>query len=159
MKSYITGDIFVFTPPQQSLQAWAPFQDCVDILFIFQNSDVDTEHPEWRLYWVAGIALCRTVGHVLAKVDAYTSNLHRLEIDALWKTWTSDKKAHAIFWEFIEKERNNLLKTYTFGATLKSEGDETFVQYEDGSDALQLFREAVYWWRHQLMELERRLEM
>src|SRR5215470_16672172 len=114
MVNYVTGDIFVFTPPRQTLKAWGPFWDCVLILFEFQNSDVDEETSEWRLYWVAGVALLRTIGHVLTKTDARTSQRHRMEIDRLWEAWKSDRNLTSIFWNFIEKERNNLLKTYSF---------------------------------------------
>jgi hypothetical protein len=154
MNDYITGDIFVFTPPRQTLKAWGPFWDCVTILFEFQNSDVDEEHSEWRLHWVAGIALLRTIGHVLDKADATVSPRHRGEIDQLWEGWKSDRARSSIFWDFIEKERNSLLKTYAFGATLSHDDEGYFVKFEDGQDAFQLFRQAVYWWRHQLMALE-----
>ena len=160
MDSYITGDIFVRTPPRQTLKAWAPYWDCVTILFQFQNSDVsdgDEELPEWRLYWVAGVALLRTVGHVLAKVDAKTSTEHSEVIGDLWKRFQSDRDGSQIFWEFIEKERNNLLKTYSFGAQLAKDDRGHYVALEDGQDAFQLFREAVYWWRYQLTELEEAL--
>lgn len=95
--NYVTGDIFVFSPPRQTLKAWGPFWDCVVILFEFQNSDVDEEHSEWRLYWVAGIALLRTIGHVLAKTDAMTSPRHGTEIDCLWESWKSDRALSSIF--------------------------------------------------------------
>lgn len=157
MDSYITGDIFVRSPPKQTLEAWVPFWDCVAILFEFQNSDVDEEHTEWRIYWVAGIALLRTIGHVLAKADTLTSPKHKAEIEALWARWKSDLEANSVFWNFIEKERNNLLKTYSFGAELAKDDEGYFVKYKGGEDAFQLFREAVYWWRHQLMALEERL--
>jgi hypothetical protein len=152
--NYVTGDIFVFSPPRQTLKAWSPFWDCVAILFEFQNSEVDEEHSEWRLSWVAGIALLRTIGHVLAKADAATSLRHGTEIDRLWEDWKSDRTQSSIFWDFVEKERNNLLKTYTFGARLARNTEGYYVEFEDGEDAFQLFRQAVYWWRHQLMTLE-----
>lgn len=164
MMSYVTGDIFVQSPPQQTLAAWAPFWDCVSILFQFQNSDVadgDEELPEWRIYWVAGLALLRTVGHVLAKVDAKASADHADAISALWGALQLDREGQgAIFWNFIEKERNNLLKTYSFGAKLAwDENRSAYVEFEDGLDAFELFREAVYWWRHHLMNLERKLSV
>ncbi|WP_313002781.1 hypothetical protein [Brevundimonas sp.] len=159
MTSYVTGDIFVRSPPQQTLEAWAPLWDCVSILFQFQNSDVadgDEELPEWRIYWVARLALLRTVGHVLAKVDAKTSSKHADAIDELWKGFQADRAGSTIFWDFIERERNNLLKTYSFGARLEwDEGGCAYVEFDEGLDAFQLFREAVYWWRHHLMALER----
>lgn len=161
MSSYVTGDIFVRSPPDQTLKAWAPLWDCISILFQFQNSDVadgEEELPEWRIYWVAGLALLRTVGHVLAKVDAKTSPNHASAISALWKNLQADRRAAAIFWDFIERERNNLLKTYSFGARLAwGEDQYAYVEFEDGLDAFELFREAVYWWRHHLMALEREL--
>lgn len=152
--NYVTGDIFVFSPPRQTLKAWAPFWDCVSILFLFQHTDIDEEKPEWRLYWVAGIALLRTIGHVLAKVDGLASARHRSEIDRLWESWKIDRLRSSIFRNFIEKERNNLLKTYSFGARLASNDEGFYVEFEDGQDAFELFREAVYWWRHELMALE-----
>ncbi len=153
----ITGDIFVFQPPRESLRAWDPFWDCVDILFQFQNSDVadgDDELPEWRLYWVAGISLLRTIGHVLAKVDAKNSPRHSEIISDFWRRLLSERMEHEIFWEFVEKERNNLLKTYQFGAKLCKSSDGYYVATADGQDAFQLFRHAVYWWRKQLMDLK-----
>lgn len=154
MTTFITGDIFINTPLKQTLRAWEPFWDCVDILFEFQNSDVDEEHTEWRTLWVAGIALLRTIGHVLIKSDSKVSPKHRIAIETLWMDWKNDAENNNIFWSFIEEERNNLLKTYEFGASLMK-GDEGFyVGYSNGEDAFRLFREAVYWWRYQLNRLE-----
>jgi hypothetical protein len=101
--------------------------------------------------------LLRTVGHVLAKSDALKSAKHKIEIDKLWIEWKSTPKENAIFWNFIEEERNNILKAYTFGATLANDGNGLYVSYLNGEDAFQLFGEAVYWWRHQLSALEERL--
>jgi hypothetical protein len=154
MKSFITGDIFVTSPPKQTLKAWSPFWDCASILFEFQNSEVDEERSEWRLFWVAGIALLRTIGHVLAKSDTLTSTKHKIAVDKLWAEWKSHADENGIFWSFIEEERNNLLKTYESGATLAQDGDGFYVKYATGEDAFQLFREAVYWWRYQLINLE-----
>ncbi len=161
MEELITGDIFVARPTAQTLVAWNPFWDCVDILFHFQNSDVtdgDEELTEWRLYWVAGIALLRTIGHVLVKVDSKTSQHHARAIDDLWQQFKSDRESNRIFWKFIEKERNNILKTYSFGARLSNDDhDGYYVATEEGEDAFQKFREAVYWWRHQLTSIENKL--
>lgn len=154
---YVTGDIFVMSPPRQTLRAWAPFWDCVSILFQFQSSDVsdgDTELPEWRIHWVAGIALLRAVGHVLAKADAETSSAHAEIIASFWEELRRDRDNAEIFWQFIEKERNNLLKTYSFGARLVHGDDGGYIEFEGGRDAFQLFRQAVYWWRMQLMHME-----
>ena len=160
MTNLVKGDIFTFKPPKQTLKAWEPFWDCVAILFQFQNSDIvdgDEELPEWRLYWVAGIALLRAIGHVLAKVDAENSVAGSQAIERLWARLRADREGYSIFWEFIEKERNNLLKTYSFGAALAQDDAGYYVKFANGQDAFQLFREAVYWWRYQLVELEREI--
>ncbi|MBB3174933.1 hypothetical protein FHR90_002780 [Endobacter medicaginis] len=159
--NYVTGDIFVKVPSPQTLKAWLPLWDCISILFLFQNSDVadgEDELPEWRIYWVAGLALLRTVGHVLAKVDAKISPEHAEAIAALWKGFQDDRSKSAIFWTFIDRERNNLLKTYSFGAKLAwDDNQDAYVEFEGGLDAFDRFREAVYWWRHHLMALEHEL--
>lgn len=157
LRDLVTGDIFVLTPPKKSLKAWQPLDDCVVILFEFQNMDVDDEHTEWRILWVAGIALLRAIGHVLAKSDMMTSGKHKLEIDRLWHRWKAHPDDSAIFWEFVEEERNNLLKTYEFGAALAHDENGFYVRYGNGENAFDLFRAAVYWWRHQLMLLEDRI--
>jgi hypothetical protein len=157
MASYVTGDIFVMSPPKITLKAWEPFEDCVSILFLFKHFDVDDPNPEWRLYWVAGIALLRAIGHVLVKSDALTSEKHRNEINKLWGAWKTNPDDKRIFANFIEKERNNILKTYTFGAALSENHSGYRVTYANKEDAFEMFREAVYWWRHQLMALEEQL--
>jgi hypothetical protein len=157
MTNYVTGDIFVSQPPHQTLAAWEPFNDCVSILFHFQNSDFvdgDDELHEWRLYWVAGVTLLRTIGHVLAKVDEKSSPVHAKTIRLLWNRLQRDRKSSAIFWDFIEDERNNLLKTYSFGARLTRDERGAYIAFKDGSNAFELFRQAVYWWRYHLTALE-----
>lgn len=122
--------------------------------FLLQNSDLDDEHPEWRMHWVYGVTMLRTVGHVLDKVDGVRSNLHRSAVSSFWRNWKSNRMQHWVFWEFIEQERNNLLKTFNFGVEL----DEQGLWYPSlEMDGVQLLREATYWWRRQLEELEEKL--
>jgi hypothetical protein len=154
------SDIFTFQPSQQTFRAWQPFWDTVEVLFEFQSSDIfdgDDELPEWRRSWVAGVALLRTIGHVLDKVDAKVSPKHRKVIDAFWLELKSDRQSSKIFWEFIECERNNLLKTYSTAARATKNEGGWFIEFGEGSDAFDTFRAAVYWWREQLMRLEHAL--
>jgi hypothetical protein len=76
------------------------------------NNDMGTEL--WRPHWAGLVALLRSVGHVLDKVDGATDPRLRHAIDAAWKELSDSKPEPKIFWEFIEAERNNVLKTYTF---------------------------------------------
>lgn len=66
---------------------------------------------DFRVHWVAAIALLRAVGHVLRNVDAKDSGVASA-VNALWAEWKNDSAKHEIFWEFIEQERNMTLKDY-----------------------------------------------
>lgn len=150
-RSFKRRDIFVYDPPKQTLSAWKPFWDYVSVLFAFQNSDIDDQHPEWRLNWVAGCALLRTIGHVLQKVDAQNSDTHRRTINSFWSDWKLERDKSWIFWDFIENERNNILKNYEFGVETTN---DSLVHKATGLDGIQLFRESLYWWRDQLESIE-----
>ena len=79
-------------------------------------------------------------------------------ISQFWNKLKSDIDGNWIFFDFIEKERNNILKEFSFGATLPPAEDGSLLAY-DGThlDGAQLYREAVYWWRAQLDHLEAQL--
>ena len=156
--SWITGDIFTSGPGISTLRAWEPWEETRSALFEIQNSDIDDEHPEWRTNWIAGVAMLRAIGHVLHKVDTAVSPHHKRVIDAAWRSWNADKDGNWIFFDFIERERNSILKTFSFGAQFPSAEDGRVLAYGNtGFDAAQLFREAVYWWRYQLRMIESQL--
>lgn len=73
----------------------------------------------------------------------------------MWARWQENRDANWIFWEFIENERNNVVKEFEFG--FQTEPYEEPEDYEVEPlvyEKMELFREAVYWWRAQLRELE-----
>ncbi len=74
--------------------------------------EADTGDEAWRVHWAAAVALVRAIGHVLRNVDGVTDPRVRVAADAAHKRWTSNEPDHEIFREFIERERNNLLKEY-----------------------------------------------
>ena len=65
-----------------------------------------------RLRWITAITILRAVGHTLLITDASRSPALRSEIDSAWKRWKSDSFQHLNFHEFIEKERNTILKEH-----------------------------------------------
>jgi hypothetical protein len=73
------------------------------------------EHT-YRSRWVSAIALLRAVGHVLDKRDTEIDKYYRNAIEEAWLGLKKSKPEPRIFWEFIESERNNILKMYQFGA-------------------------------------------
>ncbi len=82
--------------------------DCRVALALLED---DTENSRWRIHWAAAVALIRAVGHVLANVDGADSAVKKAA-DAAFRRWKSAQPEHEIFREFIERERNNLLKEY-----------------------------------------------
>jgi len=134
----------------------------------------------WRLHWVACLALLRAVGHVLDKVDGEADAKQSAAINAKWEEWKADVQGNSIFWNFIDAERDNVLKEYKFGV----EPEPTYLALEGGGrllteegmplrleeDYFRLSRvgfenregrdvldEAIKWWRKQLDAIEAQL--
>jgi hypothetical protein len=126
---------------------------------------------EWRLYWILAVTLLRAVGHVLDKVDAKESIKLRTVTRKHYLRWkNADVEEHAIFRDFIDQERNSILKEYEFGmsegpiplvATLAN-GDSEVSQVRaliaeniyrpmwggpyEGEDGRTLIDDAIDWW-------------
>ncbi|KQV42317.1 hypothetical protein ASE23_16020 [Rhizobium sp. Root73] len=148
------SDLFVKACQKRTLRAWEPFSECISMNFTLQNSDIGDEYPEWRMHWVYLVSCLRIVGHVLDKMDAKVSQRHHEEVLRKWNGWKDNRRDNWIFWEFIELERNSILKTFEFGVSLDEEG--LYFERLD-ADGIQLTREATYWWRQQLEDLEGKL--
>ena len=65
-----------------------------------------------RLRWITAITILRAVGHTLRNIDASRSLSLQSAIDSAWNRWKTEPFQHLIFHEFIEKERNTVLKQY-----------------------------------------------
>ena len=154
--------------------------DCeiaLEMLETEQNLD------RWRVHWAGAVALARAVGHVLHKVDGADVHLKQ-KIEIAYKRWISDDPQHAIFREFIDEERNNILKEYHFNlhpldevyiVTMQSVRDANADEpsevphvfpisdniyrpildgYSEGDDARDVYREALDWWNAELTAIE-----
>lgn len=127
---------------------------------------------------MAAVALLRAVGHVLRAEDR--KGPAREAIDGRWEEWLAQKDEFPIFWEFIVRERNLVLKAYRFGvgwkpATLTDSAGNVLTDSAgniltaagsaltreggafEGYDALGLYEAALAWWDEELRRLERRL--
>jgi hypothetical protein len=67
-----------------------------------------------RLRWVAVITLLRAVGHALDSVDGRRSPAMKEATKAAWTRWRQNTFTHLIFHEFIQRERDVVLKEYRF---------------------------------------------
>ena len=132
----------------------------------------DEENEQrWRVLWAGAVALLRTVGHVLDKVDGADAVI-RPAVDAAWARWNRDRSSNAVFWEFIEAERNNVLKEYRSNVLDSAEtsivvagqdaqfglGENLYRPLVDGfkagEDARDVYCEALRWWDAELSHIE-----
>lgn len=67
---------------------------------------------ESRVVYIASVTLLRTVGHVLHKVDCNRYPEIRETVENKYRVWKRGEGKDQIFAEFIEKERNLILKEY-----------------------------------------------
>jgi hypothetical protein len=131
------------------------------------------DEQEFRVRWVALVALLRAVGHVLDKVDGGSSAALRKAVDSRWTEWRRDRAHHGLFWDFIETERNSMLKTYQVGVQLgnvqvtiqQADAVQAFTLGEclfkplldgpyAGEDGRDVARDAISWWEAQLSWIE-----
>jgi len=163
--------------------AFAVLEDCERSVTLAAHAEDDL----WRVYWASSLALLRAVGHVLAKVDAERSSENKRYVEEWWARWNprggTERKPN-IFADFIESERNLILKQYQFridpserrgkilvsttggvlrgssGASLTSAQRDRFV-ITDGpfkdKDGRGLLRESITWWSTQLGDIEARI--
>lgn len=153
--------------------------DCEAALNMLEDEE---DERRWRVLWAGAMALLRTVGHVLRNVDGADASVRRA-VDAAWGRWKTDRSSNALFWEFIEQERNNILKEYRFGVLDSAEvdlvvvarGDENSGQavrdeaavslgenlfrplvdgFGTGEDARDVYGEALQWWDAELSRIE-----
>jgi hypothetical protein len=147
----------------------------------------ETDLRRWRLIWFGAVTLTRTVGQILDKVDAKLDpELNKLSREA-YKRWNSTAPEHEIFREFIDKERNTIVKEYQFnihpseevhvalmetyrpvtgGEEIKEAavfpiGDNIYRPildgYREGDDARDVMSDAIDWWETELQSIERKL--
>ncbi|MCB0272650.1 MAG: hypothetical protein KDD46_06530 [Bdellovibrionales bacterium] len=69
----------------------------------------DLPEQDWRIKWLGICTLARSVGYVLEKIDAKNFGIE----DFVKNQWITIKKED-IFSQFIEKNRNLILKQYEF---------------------------------------------
>lgn len=159
-------------------------QVLADCVIALEMLEAEQDLARWRVHWAGALALLRAVGHVLHKVDGADPKVRR-QIDVAYERWKSQRTKNAIFWEFIEQERNNILKEYRFNlhpldhvdvaVMLTAEQSESgeIVQipeiipigeniyrpvidgYSEGDDARDVYQEALDWWKAELAAIER----
>lgn len=144
----------------------------------------EPDRDRWRVLWAGAVALLRAVGSVLNKVDERECDRVRIVSQAAYKRWKSDDPAHAVFREFVKKERDLVLKQYEsvvhplaeVGAVIRltlldpvtgetkyheatADFDENMFRpivegYGAGEDARDVYEGALDWWERELSVIE-----
>ena len=155
--------------------------DCRLALEMLQD---EADPDRWRVHWAGAVALLRAVGHVLLNVDQSADRAVAEAGKAAHHRWKSDDPAHSIYRDFIEDERNNILKEYrskvhpletvevAVRLTLQNPetGEAKYVDqvmpldenpfrpmtegYGEGEDARDVYQEAVDWWERELCAID-----
>lgn len=128
----------------------------------------ETDPRKFRLFWLAAVSAVRSVGHVLNKVDAVAHPKLRSATNKSYARWKQEKEKNKIFWDFIEDERNMLLKEGEPGVypgPVQIQVDADFVYQSDfdiyapmlkgsyaGEDCRDVLQLAIDWW---MIELDR----
>jgi hypothetical protein len=164
-----------------TLNAREVLDDCRVGLSMLED---ETDVRRWRVHWAAAVALIRAVGHVLDKVDG-EDPIVKQAANAAFERWKGTDPKHEIFREFIDRERNNLLKEYRsdvhphaevalaveYSAQSADSGvplrytqvaklDENIYRPLldgpwEGTDARDVLSEAIEWWDRELTAMER----
>ena len=164
--------------PYEAKMARMVLEDCRYALTELRN---DPQGPAWRIRWFGAVAMLRAVGHVLEKVDAKSCPELKKANDDWWTDLKSTKPNPAIFWQFIDTDRDAILKEYDHRAgqsvtimsgvtqydlrtgqemTVTPGGPTTFT-YEihggpfDGRDPRDVVRQAIEWWDQELTAIEK----
>lgn len=161
--------------------AKAVLNDCRVALGMLED-EIDTQR--WRVHWVGAVALIRAVGHVLDKVDGKSNaELGRLA-NARFTRWKLGAGDNRIFVQFIDRERNSILKQYAFGVDTSETVPVAVVSIAQGGlpnaarafnldenlfrpviwgdaveDARDLYSHAIEWWQRELDEIDRDLAL
>lgn len=96
----------------------ASYRACTDCKYgIHKLQKEPTSFFDWKVEWAGICSLLRASIHLMDK-DAKSCMPKKLrdELVSVWDRIKRDRSQHKIFWEFIYKERNNILKQYDFSA-------------------------------------------
>jgi hypothetical protein len=166
-----------------NLRAREVLDDCRLALAMLED---ETDLSRWRVHWGAALTLVRAVGRVLDKVDGEDDAIDTLG-RAAHARWKSNASEHEIFPEFIERDRNTILKVFQFNVHPEDEvqiafvgalrrvsdgalvnagtvlpiGDNIYLPllegFRQGDDARDVLIEAFDWWEAELSAIERAL--
>lgn len=122
----------------EALRSQDVLEDCRRAI---ERLEEERDPDLFRIWLVAAFVLVRAVGHVLDKIDGEESDQVRLAVREFWPEWRRGEGEHKIFKDFIEHERNAILKTYEFNF----DADPSPIHFADGKEVFQLENEDLFY--------------
>lgn len=111
------------------MKAREVFRDCQYAKERLQQAIEQHRLDDAKMYWFAALAMLRAIGHVLHNVDAEErGDAFRVALEGHFKLW----KHEPIFTDFIEQERNNILKEYKSSLSEQVTTEEFLLATESG---------------------------
>ena len=155
------------------------YSDCLRSKQMFESAVESNNLSEARILWFSTLALLRAIGHVLNKIDVKSrSPDFEKAVQARYNNWKSNK----IFSEFIQDERNAILKEYDSSLEVMPQSVTHNVTYRGeqvthkgvnvvhtvtilqlvkfkgafaGESPVEVLEKALQWWQRELNELEK----
>ena len=147
------------------LQAEEVLRDCREALDDFVDG---LQGRRWRRHWILCLTLVRCVGHVLKEVDRKSDGTLRSIVDIEYQELEQRKPEPRIFWEFIKKERDSILKQYRTsagqGVTIDLEENKTTYDYVinegvfKGYEERELLKQAINFWEQHIANIKKKYE-
>lgn len=143
-----------------------------DVEHIHAMLEAEEDNSKFRILWVSALALIRAVGHVLKECDCKYDGALNLRVSNFFAECNSSRKENKIYFDFIKKERDLILKEYEFNysesATLLGyqENDVIAVSLDQcifcpinegpyaNEDCRDVLAIAISWWHTKLKMLE-----
>lgn len=140
-----------------ALAARRVLRDCYRVRTRLAKADSAVDK---RLGWILAVTLLRSVGHVLKNIDSKRSPYLAHAIRSAYQSWKVKYAMHLIFHEFIENERNAVIKEYRIAPAVTAAAESAtglpgFVLV--GDQALtpdSVIGRGIRWWEDQLYSIE-----
>ena len=172
-----------YIPVKYFLTSYRAFSDGKSGVRYLEKHLKSSKYPflsDWKVVWIGACALLRT-SIELFKVDAEScvNQKIRKEFKNEWHSIGKNKENHAIFWEFLRKERNQIVHHYEWAAyeiwmdqdgttrdipmsllTIKPEDVDAVLIMRDGPyknrNSLDLLKESADWVEERIVSAIRR---
>ena len=113
------------------MKAREVYWDCIYARDCLEAALTERRLKDAKVMWFAALAMLRAIGHVLESVDAKNlgEDFKRLS-DRKYREWN---ESHPIFYGFIKKERDSILKEYDSSLGEETLREESPLELSDGS--------------------------